>query len=110
PICKALSQKSYKAVLGFRLGPHVKGKFTKNRFQYVKELDGYVCQNKYFLKYKTTNCQGYKEYVSNFNNCKDCKYKHNCLTSEKAIFRTIRRHVWEDYKDEVFKFTKTEKG
>lgn len=110
PICKALSQKSYKAVLGFRLGPHVKGKFTKNRFQYVKELDGYVCQNKYFLKYKTTNRQGYKEYVSNSNNCKDCKYKHKCLTSEKAIFRTIRRHVWEDYKDEVFKFTKTEKG
>lgn len=110
PICKALSQKSYKAVLGFRLGPHVKGKFTKNRFQYVKELDGYVCQNKYFLKYKTTNRQGYKEYVSNPDNCRYCKYKNKCLTSEKAVFRTIRRHVWEDYKDEVFKFTKTEKG
>ncbi|WPC39366.1 IS1182 family transposase [Clostridium sp. JS66] len=110
PICKKLSEKSYKAVLGFRLGPHVKGKFTKYRFQYVKDLDGYVCENKYLLKYKTTNRQGYKEYVSNSDNCTNCKYRDKCLTSDKASFRTIRRHVWEDYKEEVFKFTKTEKG
>lgn len=81
-ICKKLSEKSYKAVLGFRLGPHVKGKFTKYRFQYV----------------------------SNPDNCTNCKYRDKCLTSDKASFRTVRRHVWEDYKEEVFKFTKTGKG
>lgn len=110
PICKKLSTKSYKAVLGFRLGPHVKGKFTKYRFQYVKELDAYVCENKYLLKYKTTNRQGYKEYVSDPDCCENCKYKDKCLTSDKSTFRTIRRHVWEDYKEEIFNFAKTEKG
>lgn len=110
PICKRLSEKSYRAVLGFRLGPHVKGKFTKYRFQYVKEFDGYVCPNQYLLKYKTTTRQGYKEYVSDSDYCKNCIYKDKCLTSDKACFRTIRRHVWEEYKDEAFNFVKTDKG
>src|SRR3712207_1190032 len=110
PICKQISDKNYQGVFGFRLGPHVKGKYTKYRFQYVKELDGYVCINNCFLKYRTTTREGYKEYVSNAEQCVSCKYKHNCLTSDKSINRTIRRHVWEDYKDQIFRFTKTEKG
>lgn len=110
PICKKISAKDYQGIFAFRLGPHVKGKYTKYRFQYVKELDGYVCMNKYFLKYKTTTRQGYKEYVSNAKHCATCKYKDNCLTSDKATIRTIRRHVWEDYKDQIFKFAKTDKG
>lgn len=110
PICKKIANKSYKGIFAFRLGPHVKGKYTKYRFQYVKELDGYVCENKCFLKYKTTTRQGYREYVSNPKDCEKCKYKSNCLTSDKSHYRTIRRHVWEDYKDEVFRFAKTDKG
>ncbi|ABK60462.1 IS1182-like element ISCno1 family transposase [Clostridium novyi] len=110
PICKQISDKNYQGVFGFRLGPHVKGKYTKYRFQYVKELDGYVCINNCFLKYRTTTREGYKEYLSNAEHCAYCKYKNNCLTSDKSINRTIRRHVWEDYKDQIFSFTKTEKG
>ena len=78
-ICKQVSEKNYQGVFGFRLGPHIKGKYTKYRFQYVKELDGYVCINNYFLKYKTTTREGYKEYVSNAEHCASCKYKNNCL-------------------------------
>ncbi|MCW6087716.1 IS1182 family transposase [Clostridium sporogenes] len=110
PICKKISNKQYQGVFAFRSGPHVKGKYTKYRFQYVKELDGYVCINNYFLKYKTTTREGYKEYVSNAEHCALCKYKSKCLTSDKATNKTIRRHVWEDYKDLVFRFTKTDKG
>ena len=110
PICKRLSEKSYKAVLGFRIGPHVKGKFTKYKFQYVKEFDGYVCPNHCLLKYKTTTRQGYREYVSDSEYCETCIYRDKWLTSDKVCFRTIRRHVWEDYKDQVFSFVKTDKG
>lgn len=110
PICKRIANKSYKGIFAFRLGPHAKGKFTKYRFQYVKELDGYVCENKNFLRYKTTTRQGYKEYVSDPKDCVECKYKSRCLTSDKVTYRTIRRHVWEEYKEEVFTFAKTDKG
>ncbi|KOC45998.1 hypothetical protein ADU86_08490 [Clostridium botulinum] len=69
-----------------------------------------MCINNCFLKYKTTTREGYKEYVSNAEQCASCKYKNTCLTSDKASIRTIRCHVWEDYKDQIFAFAKTEKG
>ena len=37
-ICKKIFERELKAVMGYRRGPHVKGKFSKLRFQYVKEL------------------------------------------------------------------------
>ena len=32
-----------------------------------------------------------------------------CLT-EKQKFKVLRRHVWEDYRDEMYEFTHTEAG
>ncbi|KOA90374.1 hypothetical protein ADU79_13995 [Clostridium botulinum] len=66
--------------------------------------------NQFFLQTKTNTRGGYKEYVSNAEQCASCKYKNTCLTSDKASIRTIRCHVWEDYKDQIFAFAKTEKG
>ena len=54
--------------------------------------DIYVCPNKYFLKYKTTTRQGYKEYTCDKEYCSSCKHNNLCLTG-KTEFRTIRRHV-----------------
>lgn len=110
PTIKKLEGKSYKAVLGFRMGPHVKGKFTKLRFQYVREYDLYVCPGAAPLHYKTTTRQGYKEYVCDKFYCSTCLVRDNCLTSEKSEIRTIRRHVWEEAKEEVFKFLRSDKG
>ncbi len=109
-ICKAIADRAITSAIAYRLGPHVKGKYTKNKFQYVDELDGYVCPNLCFLKYKTTNRQGYKEYACNEINCIDCPYKDNCLTSSSAKNRIIRRHVWEEFKEKNTKFLKTDKG
>jgi len=33
--------------------------------------------------------------------CAECKYKSKCLTSDKASYRTVRRHIWEEYKVEM---------
>lgn len=108
-ICKKLSEREIQAAVGYRLGPHVKGKYTKNKFQYVKELDVYVCQDLRDMKYKTTTREGYREYVSKSDICINCSHKDKCLTGTNSI-RTIRRHVWEDYKDRFSLFTKTDKG
>ncbi|WP_423229840.1 IS1182 family transposase [Desnuesiella massiliensis] len=110
PTIKKLSEKSYQAVLGFRMGPHVKGKFTKLRFQYVPEHDLYVCPGAAPLRYKTTTRQGYKEYVSDKFYCDNCSLREKCLTSDKADVRTIRRHVWEELKEKVFDFLRSDKG
>lgn len=108
-ICKELDERKIKGAIGFRLGPHKKGKYTKYRFQYVKEWDVYMCEDLRPLTYRTTTREGYKEYVSNPKDCKECMHKEKCLTG-KNDRRTIRRHVWEEFKDDVIKFTKTDKG
>jgi hypothetical protein len=108
-ICKGVLERKLKGAMGYRLGPHEKGKYTKNKFQFVKEQDIYVCQDLRPLNYRTTTREGYKEYVSNCKDCESCPHKDKCLTG-KNDRRTIRRHVWEDYKDKISEFTKTDKG
>jgi len=110
PICKGLADRKIQGAIGFRLGPHVKGKYTKTKFQYIKELDLYVCPNLYPMHYKTTTREGYREYVSDPEHCGTCPRRDKCLTSDKITYRAIRRHVWEDFKDQVAAFVKTEKG
>jgi hypothetical protein len=61
------------------------------------------------LHYKTTTRDGYKEYVGNAKDCEQCPNRSQCF-SDKSKFKTIRRHVWETYKEDVVKFTKTDKG
>lgn len=61
------------------------------------------------MHYKTTTRDGYKEYVGNAKDCEKCPNRAQCF-SDKSKFKTIRRHVWETYKEDVVKFTKTDKG
>ena len=79
---------------------HEKGKCTKNRFQYIKEWDVYACPNNYFLKYKTTTRQGYKEYVCDKEICSCCKFKNSCFTW-KTEFRTISAMYGKNLKREI---------
>lgn len=109
PVCKGIADRNITSAIAYRRSPHEKGKYTKNKFQYVKEWDVYACPNNCFLKYKTTTRGGYKEYVCNKAICSSCEYKEACLTG-KTEFRTIRRHVWEEYKEKNIAFLKTDKG
>jgi hypothetical protein len=108
-ICKELCERELKAVMGYRRSPHTKGMYTKNRFEYVIEQDIYVCPDLRALHYKTTTRDGYKEYISNAVDCEKCPHRAQCF-SDKSKAKTVRRHVWESYKEDVVKFTKTDKG
>lgn len=109
PICKQLKDRNIQGVIGFRKGPSTKGKYTKYKFQYVKEKDLYVCPDLRALYYKTTTRAGIREYVSNPEYCKDCVHKTKCLP-DKSDKKILYRHVWEDHKDSVARFTKTADG
>ena len=108
-ICKELCERELKAVMGYRRSPHTKGMYTKNKFEYIKEQDVYVCPDLRALHYKTTTRDGYKEYVANAEDCEKCPNRSQCF-SDKSKAKTVRRHVWESYKEDVVKFTKTDKG
>lgn len=54
------------------------------------------CSNGCNLKYATTNRNGYMEYKSNPNDCKDCPYKYKC-TQSKTNTKIITLHVFFKY-------------
>jgi transposase len=109
PICRELSRIGIKAAMGYRRGCQPKGKYGKCKFRYFSEWDAYVCPERCYLCYRTTTAIGYKEYAAKEDRCGNCPRREACLT-EKQKFKILRRHVWEDYRDEMYEFTHTEQG
>ena len=108
-ICKQLYDMGIQAAMGYRRGVHQKGKYSKNKFTYIKEWDVYICPEHNYLEYSTTNRDGYKEYKCKNDRCANCLRKQECL-SEKAKAKQLTRHIWEDFKDEAHIFTLTDEG
>lgn len=73
-----------------------KGFLKKYEYAYDEYFDCYVCPNNQVLKYTTTNREGYREYKSDSNICKECPYLSQCTESQNHV-KTITRHIWEDY-------------
>ena len=50
--------------------------------------------------YSTTNRDGYREYKSDANKCKDCPYRNRCTESKNHV-KVVIRHIWENYMEQV---------
>ena len=77
-----------------------KGLFKKYEYVYDEYYDWYICPNNQTLEYVTTDKNGYKQYKSNPNKCKNCPFKDNC-TKSKNCQKIITRHIWEEYKEQA---------
>lgn len=108
-ICRDLSNMGIQAAMGYRRGCQQKGKYGKYKFRYLPEGDVYICPERCRLSYRTTTRAGYREYAADHSHCSICPRREECLT-EKQTFKVLRRHVWEDYRDKMHRFTKTELG
>lgn len=108
-ICRGIIKRNITPVIAYRRGVYQKGKYSKNKFTYIEEWDVYACPSDNFLEYKTTSRPGYKEYVCKKEVCESCSHKESCLP-DSSTFKTIRRHVWEEYKEKNTEFLKTSKG
>ena len=95
--------------MGKRRGCHQKGKYGKYKFKYIPDWDVYICPERNYLEYVTTDRNGYREYKCKNDRCANCPRREECL-SEKQKTKSLRRHVWEDYRDEVYVFTHTDEG
>lgn len=109
PICKYLHDMGLKAAMGKRRGCHQKGKYGKYKFKYLKAWDVYICPERNYLEYVTTNRDGYREYKCKNDRCASCPRREECLTTKQKT-KSLRRHVWEDYKDEAYEFTHSDIG
>ena len=108
-ICKYLHDMGIQAAMGKRRGVQQKGKYGKYKFSYIKEWDVYICPERNYLEYVTTDRNGYREYKCKNDRCMSCPHREECL-AEKQKTKSLRRHVWEDFKDEAYVFTHTEEG
>jgi hypothetical protein len=109
PICHALKEQKIFAVIAHRRFHPQKGLFHKWQFKYDVERDVYICPGKHELTYRTTNRQGYREYKSDPQTCKDCPFLSRCTRSKNHV-KTITRHVWEDAKEWVRQNRLSERG
>lgn len=108
-ICKELHDLNINAAMGKRRGCHQKGKYGKYKYTYIPEWDIYICPERNYLEYVTTDRNGYKEYKCKNDRCEKCPRREMCLSAKQKT-KSLRRHVWEDYKDEAYTFTHTEYG
>ena len=72
------------------------GFFRKYEYVYDEYYDCVLCPENQILKYSTTNREGYREYKSNPQICRECPCRSQC-TESKGCVKVITRHVWEDY-------------
>lgn len=108
-LCRDIANMGINAAMGYRRGVHAKGKYGKYKFTYIPEWDVYICPERSYLSYRTTNREGYREYRGKQERCDRCPRRQECLT-EKQKRRELRRHVWEDFKDKMYLYTKTDEG
>lgn len=76
------------------------GFFKKYEYVYDEMLKGYICPNNELLKYYTTNKEGYREYKSDPNKCKNCPFLKKCTLSKNNV-KVITEHVWNKYLEEA---------
>lgn len=76
------------------------GFFKKHEYVYDEYYDCYICPCNEVLEYSTTNREGYKEYKSNPEKCKNCPKLEQC-TKSKQHTKVVTRHVWEEYMEKT---------
>lgn len=76
------------------------GFFKKYEYVYDEYFDCYICPNNKILKYSTTTREGYREYKSDKNDCRDCPYRSKCTNSKEHV-KVVNRHIWEHYMEKA---------
>jgi len=97
------------AAVGRKRGSYQKGSYPKHKFRYIPEWDIYICPERVYLGYVTTDRTGNRHYKADKERCMSCQRKDECLT-EKQVAKTLLRHIWEDFKDKARKFTLSDEG
>ena len=93
-IAKGLEERGIYGVTGYRRPNHGEGLFPKGKFHYDTKLDVYLCPNGQLLSYRTTNRQGYRQYHSDPEQCRNCELRRQC-TRSRNMTKVVTRHVWQ---------------
>ena len=73
-----------------------KGNHPYYAYVYDEYYDSIICPEYQILNYSTTNRDGYREYKSNPNICRNCPTRHLCTASKDCV-KTVTKHIWHEY-------------
>jgi transposase len=99
-ITQGLEERNIYGVIGYRTPTHRDGYFYKREYRYDEKLDVYICPNGQLLNYRTTNREGYRQYHSDPDKCRNCPVRHKCTQSANAT-KVVTRHVWESSRERM---------
>lgn len=108
-LLRQVSLRGIQVAVGRKRGTYQKGTYGKYKFRYIPEWDIYICPERAYLGYSTTDRLGYKHYKADKEKCFGCLRKEECLTV-KQTRKSLMRHIWEDFKDEAREFTRSDYG
>ena len=92
PIARELLKEGIQPLFPYKCPMTKEGFFKKYEYVYDEYYDCYICPADQVLTYRTTNKEGYREYKSNKNYCKNCPYLSQC-TESKEHEKVIKRHI-----------------
>lgn len=99
-ICREIIISGQTPLMPYKRPMTGKGLFKKYEYAYDEYYDSYICPNNEVLSYSTTDKNGYKQYKSNPDKCKNCPLRNQC-TKSKNCQKIITRHIWEEYKEQA---------
>jgi hypothetical protein len=95
-ICKKIFDHKRIPSMPYKRPMTKKGNVEWWKYVYDEYYDCVICPEYQILKYATTNKNGYREYKSDPNICRNCSSRARC-TASKNCQKTVAIHIWKDY-------------
>lgn len=97
-ICKKIFDDNRVLSTAYKRPMTKKGGHEWWKYVYDEYYDCIICPEYQELSYSTTNREGYREYKSDPQICRNCPTRELC-TSSKNNVKTVTRHIWKDYEE-----------
>lgn len=97
-ICKKVFDDNRVLSTAYKRPMTMKGGHEWWKYVYDEYYDCVICPEYQVLKYRTTNRDGYREYKSNPEICKNCPTRELCTKSKDCV-KVVIRHIWKDYEE-----------
>ncbi len=95
-ICKKIIDDQRNPSMPYKRPMSKKGFFHPYEYVYDEYYNCVICPNDQVLPYTTTNRDGYREFKSNPDVCRECPQLSKC-THSKNCQKVVVKHIWEDY-------------
>lgn len=95
-ICKKIFDDGRVLSTAYKRPMTKKGGHEWRKYVYDEYYDCVICPEYQILDYITTNRDGYREYKSTPEICRNCATRHLCTESKNCV-KTVTKHIWSDY-------------